>query len=478
MKWLKMAVDPAQSMDTGSPLKNPVYLKLFLAQVIALTGTGLSTIALALLAYNLSEANAGTVLGVALALKMVAYVVIAPAVGGLTHLLPRKSLMIAMDLLRAILVLFLPFVETVWQIYLLVFLINAASAAFKPLYQAIIPDVLPDERQYTKALSLFRMAYDMENILSPSLAALLLTVWSFDSLFLLNGGAFLLSGVLLVITVVPKPPPSDRTEKVVDNLLFGVRAYLATPQLRGLLVLYVAVASASSMVIVNTVVYVRVHLGGSDIETAQAMLAAGAGSVVAAFFLPHLLARVTDRTVMISGAGMLGMVLGLGMTAPGLLGLLGLWFWMGVGLSIVQTPSGRLITAACHPGDRTAFFSANFALSHGCWFFGYLLAGYLGAGLGLTSTFAILAVVVMLATLTALWMWPVKTAHALPHHHDTMEHVHAHVHDEHHKHEHLPEEKPVEDDHASHLHSHVHASIRHQHPFVIDLHHPKWPKTQ
>ena len=46
------------------------------------------------------------------------------------------------------------------------------------------------------------------------------------------------------------------------------------------------------MVIVNTVVYVRGTLGGSETATAVAMAAVGAGSIVAALSLPRLLAAV------------------------------------------------------------------------------------------------------------------------------------------------------------------------------------------
>ena len=48
----------------------------------------------------------------------------------------------------------LPFVTQIWQIYLLIFILQAASAGFTPTFQATIPDILPDEEEYTKALSL------------------------------------------------------------------------------------------------------------------------------------------------------------------------------------------------------------------------------------------------------------------------------------------------------------------------------------
>lgn len=49
-------------------LSNRTYRHLFAAQVIALIGTGLATIALGLLAWNLAGDDAGLVLGTALAL--------------------------------------------------------------------------------------------------------------------------------------------------------------------------------------------------------------------------------------------------------------------------------------------------------------------------------------------------------------------------------------------------------------------------
>ena len=85
-------------------------------------------------------------------------------------------MLVALDLVRAVVAICLPFVTEVWQIYLLIFVLQAASAGFTPTFQATIPDILPDEEDYTKALSLSRLAYDLESLISPMLAAALLTV--------------------------------------------------------------------------------------------------------------------------------------------------------------------------------------------------------------------------------------------------------------------------------------------------------------
>jgi MFS family permease len=251
-----------------SVLTNRTYRHLFAAQALSLIGTGLTTVALGLLAYELAGADAGAVLGTALALKMVAYVGIAPFAGAFASRLPRRALLVALDVCRASLVLLLPFVTEIWQIYVLVFLFQAFSAAFTPTFQATIPDVLPDEDDYTNALSLSRLAYDLESLLSPLLAGLLLTLITFHWLFVGTTVGFLASAALVLSVALPAAQGAIEEDSFVRRLTRGVRIYLATPRLRGLLALSFAVAAAGAMVIVNTVVYVREVLGGSDRDVA------------------------------------------------------------------------------------------------------------------------------------------------------------------------------------------------------------------
>ncbi|MCV6608043.1 MAG: MFS transporter, partial [Campylobacterales bacterium] len=141
-----------------SPFKNKTYTKLFLAQVISLVGTGITTIALALLAYELAKDRAGEVLGIALALKMVAYVFFSPLIGTFVHKVSRKFWLIFLDFFRALIVLYLPFVTTVTEIYILIFLINLGSSGFTPIFQGTISDIIKDEKAYHKALSYSRLA--------------------------------------------------------------------------------------------------------------------------------------------------------------------------------------------------------------------------------------------------------------------------------------------------------------------------------
>lgn len=429
-------------------LKNRTYRHLFSAQVIALVGTGLMTVALGLLAYDLAGADAGAVLGTALAIKMIAYVGLAPVAQALSDRLPRRAVLVALDLVRASVALFLPFVTEIWQIYLLIFVLQAASAGFTPTFQATIPDILPEEEDYTRALSLSRLAYDLESLLSPMLAAALLTVIDFHNLFAGTVVGFLASAALVISTRLPTPTPGPR-RGIWDRTTRGVRLYLATPRLRGLLAINLAVAAAGAMVIVNTVVIVKARFGLGQAEVAWALAAFGGGSMIAAFALPRLLDKLADRPVMIGGAA--GLVIGtaVGALVPSFGWLLALWALIGFGYSAAQTPSGRLLRRSAHPEDRPALFAAQFALSHAMWLICYPLAGRFGAGFGLPATFVLMSVVGLIGVVAALRLWPAKEAAEVAHDHPD-----------------LPADHP-------HLRAHAEGA-GHSHPIIIDDLHPHW----
>ncbi|MES2029543.1 MAG: MFS transporter [Pseudomonadota bacterium] len=433
---------------------NRTYSHLFAAQVVALIGTGLATVALGLLAYDLAGAQAGAVLGTALAIKMVAYVGVSPIAAAFAEQLPRRGMLVALDLVRAVVALALPFVDQIWQVYVLIFVLQSASASFTPTFQATIPDVLPEEGDYTRALSFSRLAYDLESVVSPMLAAALLTVIGFHTLFAGTVVGFLASAALVVSVVLPSPKPTER-RGIYDRTTRGMRIYLATPRLRGLLALNLAAAAASAMVIVNTVVLVQAKFGLGQRESAFALAAFGGGSMVAAFLLPRLLDSLPDRQAMTTGAMTLVVCLAAGSVLPGYAWLLPLWFVLGLGYSLTQTPSGRQLRRSSQAEDRPALFAAQFALSHACWLVTYPVAGWVGAKAGMPVAFLLLATIAAAAVIAALALWPATDPEELDHVHD-----------------HLPPDHP-------HLAGagRSDTGYRHAHAFVIDNHHPEWPRS-
>ncbi|MES2143496.1 MAG: MFS transporter [Pseudomonadota bacterium] len=431
-------------------LANRTFRHLFAAQLIALIGTGLATVALGLLAWKLAGANAGLVLGTALAIKMVAYVTLAPVAAAVAERLPRRAFLVVLDLVRAGVVLFLPFVTEVWQIYVLIFFLQAASAGFTPAFQATIPDVLPGEKDYTNALSLMRLTEDLEQIVSPMLAAALLTVVTFPVLF---GGtvAGFVASALLVVTVALPARAVGAPEGFWAGVTKGARIYLATPRLRGLMVMEMSVAAAGAMVYVNTVVLVQARLGLDAPQVALAFAAFGGGSILAAVLMPRILGRFADRPVMIGGAAL--MVAGVAVTAVAgtFAALLALWAVVGFGFSLSQTPIGRILNRSARPEDRPAVFAAQFALSHAAWLVTYPLAGWVGSVVGLPAAAVALAVLGAVALVAVMLLWPSQDPADIAHDHADLPPDHPHLQD--------------------------HAAQGHRHPYQIDDLHRRWPSA-
>lgn len=391
-------------------LADRTYRHLFLAQVVALLGTGLATVALGLLAFDLAGDKASMVLGTVFTIKMIAYVCIAPVAGAFANRVDRKKFLFTLDVVRASSVLCLPFVTEVWQVYVLIFFLQSASAAFTPTFQATIPDVLPEEARYTRALSLSRLAYDLENIVSPTLAALLLAVVSYNTLFLGTMAGFLASALFVVSVLLPSPKP-EFPRGIYDRTTRGMRIYLATPRLRGLLALNFSAAAAGAMVLVNSVVLVRSLLGLSESALAWTMFAFGMGSMIAAVFLPRVLDRITDRPVMVAGSILMALsllILALKVAIFGLdwTFLLGVWLFVGLGYASVLTPSGRLLRRSAQPADRPTLFAAQFALSHACWLVTYPLSGWLMTVYGSVPAILTLSVLAVAGLVAALYLWP------------------------------------------------------------------------
>ncbi|QZN84201.1 MFS transporter [Cellulomonas sp. C5510] len=395
-------------------LRDRAYRRLFASQVVSLTGTGLATVALGLLAYDLAGGRAGVVLGTVFALKMLAYVAVAPVAAAVVHRLPSRAVLVGADVVRVVVVLGLPLVSSVAQVYALVLVLQAASAVHTPAYQAVVPRLVPDELRYTQALSLSRLAEDLEMLLSPVLAAALLLVLPGQQLFLGTAAGFAVSAAVISRTRIP----AGTAAAVQDaDLPFGARVrrgavlMVRTPALRAVLALDLAVASAGAFALVQYVAVARDAFGGGARAAALLLAALGAGSLTVAVLLPCVLARRPERAVVLGGVGALTLgtaAVAAGLTIRGTAGLAvvgALFALVGAGWAAAETPVGRVVARSVGQGEQPAVFAAQFSLSHACWLVTYPLAGALGTFGPGVAALALAGLAAVAGTATAA-LWP------------------------------------------------------------------------
>ncbi|MCI5077237.1 MFS transporter [Oricola sp.] len=438
----------------SSPLANPAFRTLFAAQICSLVAVGLLTVALSLTAYDLGgDAAGGRILGFLLALKMVAYVGLAPFAETLLANRPRRPVMVALDLSRLALLLPMALVTQTWQIAALAFAFFAVSSAFTPLFQSVIPDLLPEEETYSRALAYSRIAYTLESILSPVIAGVVLRFVASDELFYCAALAFLGSVAALLATRFPVADILARKGPFLRRAMRGLSIYRHTPRLRGLFLLNFALSLSMAWVLVNTVVFAGQRLGDAEHYYPILMAFYGVGAAAGALLVPRLVKRMQERRVMFAGAVGFAAIGVLIVLPLHLVALAVMWTGFGLASSLVLTPGGLVLARSANREDRPAVFAAQFSLSHAGWLVAYPLAGWLASWVSLETALVMLAALGSITAVFAMRVWPAD---------DPLERVHAHPE--------LPDDHPHLNDEPSEGSSH-----KHRHAYRIDDLHPHWP---
>ena len=366
-------------------LRTRRFAALFASQVSSLIATGLLTVALALVAVRLDPGAAAGIIGTALTIRIAVYVVVSPLASALLAGRSSRAVLVGADLVRLIVAGALVFATAPWQLYVGIVLLQTASAVFTPNYQAVIPRVLPDERDYTAAQSLSRLAYDLESLLSPPLAALLVLVLPPQALFGIVALGFLGSALAVLLARLHEQVGST-AEPVRRRLLRGLGVLARTPGPRFAAVLDAATATIYATVLVSSVVLL-IDAGADPADPSAALAAVlvafGLGSIAVAVALPALLRRLRDTTVMLLGAGVAVLALA-GTAAAALLDALSvlvigaIWVVLGASSSAISTPSARLIRSEVDADQHAAVFAARFSTSHAWYAVTYPVAGLLG----------------------------------------------------------------------------------------------------
>jgi MFS transporter, NRE family, putaive nickel resistance protein len=411
---------PAETVAPRPLWRNRDFRLLFGAQVVSLLGSGVTTVGLALFAYQLTGGTSATaVIGNALTLRILAFLLFSQPAGVIADRASRKKILISADLLRFGLLALFPFITAVWQIYALIFVINAVTAFFTPTFEASVPEVAGNE-QYVRALSYSRVAVDVEAVAGPAVAGLLVALLGVRWVFWFDAFTYLVSALLVAAAVVPRvtrgiTPLSWRA--FLTEITHGSRVLLREPALRQALTLSFAEATAGAAAIVATVAYVRDALGRGETAFAMVMAGLGLGSTLAAVMLGRATGRyergANDRAVLhgrrhrwtaralLLGGLLLGLLLLPGVLMPSLFVFGLLWILNGVGQALIAISSSTLLAEHTVAEERGRAYAAHFALTHACWLITYPAVGHAAAKWGAPVTFTAAGVVCLLITAAA-----------------------------------------------------------------------------
>lgn len=402
-------------------LRNRKFCLLFAAQIISLLGSGVTSVGLALFTYKLTGgASTTSVIGNALMLRILAFLLFSQPAGVIADRVSRKQILIVADVARFALLALFPFITAVWQVYLLIFAINAVTAFFTPTFEASIPELVGDEH-YVRALSLSRVAVDVEAVAAPALAGLLVALLGVRWVFWFDAFTYLISAALVAVVALPhvtRGASSLSVRVFLSEITHGTRVLLREPAMRQALVLSIAEATAGAAAIVATVAYVRDVLHRGDVTFTLMMAGLGLGSTATAIALGQITGsyekgtrdraslhglrhRWAARSLLVGG-GLLGLVLLPGFLTPALGVFAVMWFLNGAGQALIAIPSSTLLAEHTHEEERGRAYAAHFALTHACWLISYPAIGHAASRWGTPATFTAAGVVCLLVTMIAL----------------------------------------------------------------------------
>ena len=199
--------------------RNRDFRLVWLGQVVSQLGDWFDSIAVYTLVLNLT--GSGRAVGLVLVARFLPTVIIAPLSGILADRFNRRHIMIASDILRAVVVLGFLFVrrpEQLWMIYALTILQLAFSAFFEPARSAAIPSLV-SRRELVAANAISSVTWSAMLTLGAAIGGVITGAFGTDVAFILDSVTYLASAALIARVRLPRRPPREKTPLTISKAL-------------------------------------------------------------------------------------------------------------------------------------------------------------------------------------------------------------------------------------------------------------------
>jgi MFS family permease len=357
-------------------LRRRAFVYIWSAQLVSTIGDALTSLAAGIIVYRLT----GSALSVGLMLMATAVpaLVFGLIAGVVVDRYDRKRIMIAADLLRAAVVVTIPFLVNVHVIWLYVAVMVSASITqfFTPANDSVLPEIAPEE-ELGAANSIMAIAQFGSTAVGFSLAGLLASSHSIEVVFWIDSATFVFSAFMISLVRIAPLVVEELTtvREMIRNLTFGAKFIAGTPILRSLNLVKSPILVAFGMQNVLLLPFAISALHATEFEYGLQEGLTSVGFVVGSL----LMARFSDRLRE-------GQWLVLSWTGMGLFGIaysLSSSVWLAIALislsGMLNAPSfvaGRLINQRHTPREmRGRVFSTSGVFSTVLFLVGMGLAG-------------------------------------------------------------------------------------------------------
>lgn len=390
--------------------RNKAFITLMLAQLISSVGDWLSVIAIITMVGLKWEATPMEVSMIILCLA-VPMALLGPFTGTIADRFNRKALMIVSDIVRAGLILILAFANSLWTVYICLFMIGMLSAIFVPAKNGKLKEIINQDNMKS-AMSITSMIDSGTKVLGPLLSGLLVSAFGTQLVFLIDSGTFVISALLLL--ALPKTAaaiksdsdqPKEASFKVdfLEGIRFikGNRFLIVGITVLGVSLLILQLSDSQIIVLLRELPNVSPDLFGYIVT------ASGVGM----FFTGILLAKKTDYNALIllfigvCGMGlsfsMLALLTKLDLSLPVLWGpALGLSAGFSAGLVFIPFQAAVQTDTPVHMTGRV--FGVLNSVTTTATIIGPLAGGFLATVLGVIPTFVITGLLLVTVSIVGL----------------------------------------------------------------------------
>jgi len=233
-----MTIDKTASLNKISPFRifrNRSFTWMWTGQLISTMGSALTSLAASIMVFRLT--NSAMSVGLMLMATAAPSLLVGLFAGVLVDRYNRKRIMIATNLIRAVLVGIIPILvpQNVIWLYIIVMLSSAISQFFDPAHESVLPEVASEE-ELAAANSLMAISSFGSTAIGFAASGLIASAADISWAFYLNAFSFLFSSLCIFLIKINPVHVEGKTNvsTVISNLKIGVRQLFDTPVLRSL----------------------------------------------------------------------------------------------------------------------------------------------------------------------------------------------------------------------------------------------------
>src|SRR5262249_30256278 len=314
------------------------FWKFWAGQTISNLGSSFTEFALPLLIFKLTGSAIN--LAIASATTFLPYLLFGLLIGAWVDRVNRKRLMIATDLLRALVLASIPLLAaldqlTLWWIYAASFLISTLTIGFNSAEFAAIPSMVGQDDPVT-ANGRIQASYSAATVAGPLLAGLLIAFMPLPALLLIDATSFVVSAGSLVLIgrSFNAGGPARAASSIWQDVSEGLRYVLGHTVLRNISAMMALVNFVGSTVYAQLVLFAKQRLLASDTQVALLYSAGSVGVVLLSLAAGPLRKRWSFSTVALGALALDGLLtIGLALTS---------WYWAALPIWMLCSGLGIL----------------------------------------------------------------------------------------------------------------------------------------